>query len=318
MAAAGPALRLPAGTRVAQASATQSAEEPPPTTAAEPPKSEAKEPAAGDSDEVDLAAANQVLANPLAQATLLIVENDTVTLGGKLSDGSRRANVTVIEPVIPVSLGNTGWSLVNRPILPIAFGADVPVAGGGGGPTAPATEPGIEFNGKNGLGDFTFFSMLTPTKGDSHFKWGLGPIFRFPTATQDELGQKKYSIGPAAVGLYSSQTLTFGALNKNLFSIAGDSDRSDVCQSTLQYFVFYNFTPKWGFGTAPIISVNWDDAGNDNGWSVPIGVGITRTFTIGKIPARLLLEGQHYVVQRDDYGPKWNLRLAFGMFLPSF
>ena len=267
-------------------------------------------------DEVDLAAANQAFANPLAQATLAIVEYDRVTLGGDLSDGNRTTNVAVIEPLIPVPLGDSGWSLVNRPILPIGIGADVPVAGGGGGPTADDRSAGVAFDGKNGLGDFTFFSLLTPVTGDSPFKWGIGPIFRFPTATNDKLGSEKYSVGPAAVALYSSESFSIGALNQNLFSFAGEDDRDDVRVSTLQYFAFYNFTPEWGVGTAPIISVDWDEASNADGYAVPVGLGVTRTFRIGEIPTRMLVEGQYYVVQRDSFGPEWNVRVALAMFFP--
>jgi hypothetical protein len=295
----GPWQGIGSGWRLAQADAS-------------PPSAPAGE--GGGGGGVDLASANQAFANPLAQATLAIIENDTVTLGGDLSDGNRRTNVTVFEPLIPVPLGNSGWSLVNRPILPIGFGADVPVAGGGGGPTTGVGSP--QFDGKNGLGDFTIFSLLTPTKGDSPIKWGIGPIFRFPTATDDQLGAEKFSLGPAAVALYSSKNFTIGALNQNLFSVAGDGDRDDVRVSTLQYFAFYNFTPEWGIGTAPIISVDWDEAGNADGYAVPVGLGVTRTFRIGEIPSRMLVEAQRYVVQKESFGPEWNFRVALAMFFP--
>jgi hypothetical protein len=144
----------------------------------------------------------------------------------------------------------------------------------------------------------------------------VGPIFRFPTASNDKLGSEKYSAGPAAVALYSSPKFTIGLLNQNLFSFAGDSDRDDVRQSTFQYFAFYNFTPQWGIGTAPIISVDWDESDNDDRFLVPVGLGVARTFRIGPIPSRLLLESQYYVVQRDSFGPEWNFRVALAMFYP--
>lgn len=136
----------------------------------------------------DLEAANQAIANPLAQATLIIIETNTIILDGDLSDDTEVTNVTILDPLIPVGLGEFGgrqWSLVNRPILPFGIGADVPVAGGGSGPTA-GRSPGITFEDEYGMGDFTFFSLLTPVD-DSPIKWGVGPIFRFPTATEERL-----------------------------------------------------------------------------------------------------------------------------------
>lgn len=269
---------------------------------------------AGEGRTVDLEEANQAFANPLAQATLAIVETNTIFLDGDITDDTEITNVTILDPLIPVSLGDTGWSLVNRPILPIAFGADVPVTSQGG--AVGAASGGIPFDNENGIGDFTFLSLLAPKTVDSAFKWGVGPVFRFPTATDDSLGAEKFSIGPAAVGLYSTKNLTLGVLNQNLFSVAGEGSRDDVAVSTFQYFAFYNFTPEWGIGTAPIISIDWEADDSDDKYLVPVGLGIARSFKIGDVPMRVLVEGQYYAVQRDTFGPEWNVRVALGMFFP--
>jgi hypothetical protein len=264
------------------------------------------------SGEIDLATANQEFANPLTSATMVIIENDTVLLDGNLASGTETTNITVFEPIIPVSLGDTGWSLVNRPILPFAINAPIPVAGSGGSAGEGGT---LSFEDNDGLGDFTFFSLLAPSvKGN--FKYGFGPTFQFPTSTKKKLGQGKYSAGPAAVGLYSSKSFTLGMLTQTWLSYAGDKDRDNVAKSTFQYFAFYNFTPEWGIGTAPIISVNWDAKGGDM-VALPVGAGVTRTFRLGKLPARVLLEGQYYAVQRRSFGPEWNFRIALGIFLPK-
>ena len=267
----------------------------------------------GQSGATDLSAANKEFNNPLTAATLFIVENDTLFLDGDLSNETKVANVTVIEPIIPVPLGNTGWALVNRPILPIAINAPIPVAGSGGGAAEGGT---FSFDSHDGLGDLTFFSLLAPpVKGN--FKYGFGPSFQFPTATRDELGSEKYSVGPAAVALYGTAKFTVGMLTQSWFSFAGNDNRNDVKKSTFQYFAFYNFTPQWGIGMAPIISVNWDAKDNGDKLALPIGLGVTHTFKVGKFPARMLLEGQYYAVQRDSFGPESNIRLAFGLFLPK-
>lgn len=262
----------------------------------------------------DLSKANQQFANPLASANLFIIENDTITLDGDLVDDERRTNVTVVEPLIPFQIGESDWSVVHRPILPFIVDGDVPVGAGVGG----ANTFGLpSFQNETGLGDFTYFAAFTP-KPKGKFVWGAGPIFRFPTATDSKLGSEKFSAGPMGVALYSSEKFTVGFLNQNLLSFAGDSNRDHVAVSTLQYFAFYNFTPQWGIGMAPIISYNWR-AGADEALSLPLGLGVTHTFKLNeKTPARLLLEGQYYAVQPDAFGPEWNIRVAFAVFLPKF
>jgi hypothetical protein len=72
--------------------------------------------------------------------------------------------------------------------------------------------------------------------------WGLGPVFQFPTATDDELGTGKWSAGPTFVVFFDDRPLhvTTGFLINNLWSYAGDEDRSNVNAMTLQPFLNYN------------------------------------------------------------------------------
>lgn len=257
----------------------------------------------------ELDKANQQIANPLASATLFIQEFNTVLLDGDLAENTEYTGIYALDPLIPVPL-TSDWNVVLRPIVPIAFGADVPVVGGTGGPTGSG---GVSFESETGLGDISFFTLFNKNTS-SPFKFGAGPAVRFPTATNDTLGSEKWSLGFAAVGLYSSPRFSAGILNQNYFSVAGADDRDDVSTSTFQYFAFYNFTPEWGIGTAPTISVDWN--ADDDQVLFPLGLGIAHTFKIGNAPSRLLLEAQHYVIQRDSFGPEWNFRVALAVFLP--
>ena len=137
-----------------------------------------------------------------------------------------------------------------------------------------------------------------------------------PTATNNDLGSEKWSAGPAAIALYSSPKLTYGALAQQWWSFAGDSDREDVSLMNLQYFLSYQFNDHWGFITAPTIVADWK-ADSDNKWSVPVSAGVAYSFKMGRIPGRVLLEPQYYAVQKDDFGPRWNVRLGFAMVLPK-
>ncbi len=254
-----------------------------------------------------LAEANQAMNNPITSYTLFITENDTTANQGEITTKNRFQNVTLIEPLIPISIGKSGWNLVNRPVIPLVA-AEI-----------PNSEPdGLDWDWKSGLGDIVFFSLLKPPS-TGHFQWGVGPTLIMPTATNDDLGAEKWSAGPAAIALYTSPTLTFGALAQQWWSFAdgGDSDREEVSKMNLQYFISLQFNDRLGFISAPIIVADWK-AKPDNRWSVPISAGIAYSWLMGKIPCRVLFEPSVYVIQPDDFGPNWNVRLAFAMVLPKF
>ena len=185
-------------------------------------------------DQTSLAEANQAMNNPITSYTLFIMENDTTANQGEITDKNRFQNVTLIEPVIPIEIGKSGWNLVNRPVIPLAA-AEI-----------PNVEPdGLDWNWKSGLGDIVFFSLLKPPS-TGHFQWGVGPTLIMPTATNNNLGAEKWSAGPAAIALYTSPTLTFGALGQQWWSFAGDSDREEVSKMNFQYFLSLQFNEHRG------------------------------------------------------------------------
>ena len=122
--------------------------------------------------------------NPIADLISLPFQNNA---NFDIGRSENTQNVLNIQPVYPVHL-NESWSLITRPILPVI--SQPPFFSGR--ELAPLEEsfgPGIgdtEF----GLGDLTpefFFSPRKPTllAPGLGMVWGLGPVFQFPTATDD-------------------------------------------------------------------------------------------------------------------------------------
>ena len=58
---------------------------------------------------------------------------------------------------------------------------------------------------------------------------------------------------------------------------------------------------------APNITYNRKADGGD-AWTVPIGLGVSRTIKMGKTPMKIALEGYAMVVHPDDYGPRFQIR----------
>jgi hypothetical protein len=87
-----------------------------------------------------------------------------------------------VQPVIPMGIGED-WNLIARPIFPLIY--------------QPTLAPGI--GDVFGLGDAQLQMYLSPSR-PGRFIWGAGPVFQFPTATDDALGQGKWAAGPGFVG----------------------------------------------------------------------------------------------------------------------
>jgi hypothetical protein len=256
--------------------------------------------------------------NPIADLISVPFQNNT-NFGIGNTDNVQ--NVLNIQPVFPVHL-NEDWNLIIRPILPVIY-------------QEPFLSPGPELQeleqtagsdfGRDifGLGDLTpelFFSPSKPIElaPDVGLVWGVGPVLQFPTATSDVLGTGKWSAGPALVTFLSVKPLhiTTGFLAFNIWSFAGDDDRSDVNSLTFQPFFNYNLSKGWYLTSAPLMTADWE-ADSDNRWTVPLGGGIGRVFEIGHQAVNAQLSAYYNVVKPDLTGADWQLRAEMTFLFPE-
>jgi len=248
------------------------------------------EPGETEADELRRAAQN-----PMAELISVPIQNNTNFNFGPLE---KTQNVTNIQPVIPFKL-NDDWLLISRTIVPLI--------------NQPEFFKGQD--SKFGLGDINQSLFLGPSRPDK-FIWGVGPIFLFPTASDERLGTEKWGAGPAAVVLTMRAPWVFGILGQNIWSFAGDGDRDDVNQMLVQYFVNYNLPNGWYLTSSPIITANWE-ADSDNTWTVPFGGGFGRLFRIGKLPVNTQVQAYYNVEKPDDLGPDWTLRFQVQFLFPK-
>jgi hypothetical protein len=232
--------------------------------------------------------------NPVANLiSVPLQDNSNFDIGS----ANRTQNILNIQPVIPMHLVED-WNLITRIIQPIVW----------------QPYPDQNSGGNYGFGDMNPTFFLTPAK-PGKFIWGAGPALVFPTASDPSLGQGKWSIGPAFVGLAQPGPWTLGVLVNNVWSYAGDSNRASVNQMTLQYFVNYNLKEGWYLTSQPIITANWN-AGGGNVWTVPFGGGIGRIMKVGFQPINL--SAQAYVSPiRPANGSPWGIRLQIAFLFPK-
>ena len=238
--------------------------------------------------------------NPVANLISVPLES-TFDFGAP--DGS--AYFLNVQPVIPVTVGD--WNLINRIILPfiyvpgqIAGTPDIPTGGTGGAAF--------------GLGDINYSLFASPAK-PGHVTWGLGPSITLRTATDKQLGSGKWSAGPTAVILTQPKPWSLGVLVRNIWSFAGDSKRDKVNQFLLQPFISYNLEDGWYLTSNPILTANWG-ADSGNRWTVPLGGGAGRLFTIGKQPINTRLEF-YYNVERPELAPDWAMKFTIAFLFPK-
>ena len=225
--------------------------------------------------------------NPIANLISIPFQNNT----NFNLPGGRTQNVLNIQPVIPLYNGR----LITRTIFPLIWNPDY------------AQESGSDF----GFGDILFSAFYAPeSKG---LTWGIGPAISFPTGG-DNFGTGKWAAGPSLVALAMPGQWVVGGVINNVWSFAGDENRSDVNFMTFQPFINYNF-PDFYLTFAPIITANWQ-ADSDNQWTVPIGIGAGKLIKLGKLPVNINASYYNNIVKPDNYAD-WTLRIQAAILLPA-
>ena len=242
----------------------------------------------------DLDEINRQLQNPIANLISLPFQNNT---NFDIGPNNRTQNVLNIQPIWPFSVGN--MNLITRTIIPLINQPDF------------TAESGSTF----GLGDVLFTAFLSPVN-DSRLTWGVGPALLFPSATSNELGTGKWAAGPSAVALMqTADGWTIGGLINNVWSYAGQSNRSDVNLLTFQPFVALSLPKSWTVSVAPILTANWEAPSGDQ-WTVPLGGGASKVVPFGKMPVNFSFQA-YYNVVTPNFGPQWSTRLVVALVFPK-
>jgi hypothetical protein len=108
--------------------------------------------------------------------------------------------------------------------------------------------------------------------------------------------------------------MIMGSLVQQVWSFAGDAERSRVSHFMLQPFWSYRLNRGWSIVISPPMSMN--RTVNTDRWSVPLGAGFSKLVRFGEMPVGLGAEALHYTVRPAGNGPRWTLRLNAKFVLP--
>jgi hypothetical protein len=238
----------------------------------------------------ELAKATQ---NPVADLISLPFQNN-INFGVGPKDNVQ--NILNVQPVIPIDVGDR-FNIITRTILPIV--------------SNPTIEPGD--NRKSGLGDTTFTAFLSPQGERNDLTWGIGPIINIPTATDNQLGNKRWALGPSVVAIATPGDWVVGALISNLWDVGGNGN-NDTNLFTFQPIINYNL-PSFYLTATPVVTANWENSSDDT-WTVPVGGGIGKVWKFGGPPINTQIQA-FYNVEKPPGSPEWQLRIQVQLLFPK-
>src|SRR5438477_5031260 len=250
------------------------------------------------------------LANPIA--SLISVPFQANEDWGYGPTGNGYKFTLNIQPVIPISISKD-WNLILRTILPVVSQHDLFYV-----ENLPKNSPLQPQNrSQDGLSDITQSFFLSPKNpGPFGIIWGLGPLFLYPTGTNDLLGSGTFSIGPTLVALKQTGGWTMGALMNQLWSVVIEEHRSSLSQMFVQPFIAYTTKTHTTFTLSTESTANWNSTPGDAKWTVPLIFQISQILKIGKQPISLQIGGKYYA-DYPRYGPDWGVRFALTLLYPT-
>lgn len=238
--------------------------------------------AAGDAKSADASDASAQANNPLASLKTVNFQNQ---YNGDLTGIDESANSVLFRAAIPFKA--FGSLVIPRATLPVN--------------TFPTSPDGDH---ETGLGDFNIFAAYLLDIGDPDLSFGIGPQLTVPTATKDETGSGKWSLGFANV-LFSakSKVVQYGYLLTWQASVAGDDDRDDVDLGAFQPFVFYQFGGGTYLRSTGVMTFDFEH----NAYSIPIGLGIGQVIKTEAGVFNGFVEPQVTILKKGDGQPRWGI-----------
>ena len=292
--------------------------------------------------EPTLAQMSALMDNPIGNVAMMFNQFDSYNVKDPESGTDKFQHNYMMLFQFPKKL-NDNWNLINRVVLnytsvpldqgdidnfspPVGVSEfDYQTLSGANPATSPPNRPlPVElFSGREtNFGDSYYVGLFAPNDpyilgNGAKFLWGAGFDLGFDTAAEDVLGSGKWTGGPSALAVYMGDVFKGGVLLQQYWDYAGDGDREDVNTTNLQTLYYWSLDETTSIGAGPNVIANWEQ-NSDNTWTVPVGIGISKTLQFGNIPVRIGLEYHHTVIEPDDIpGSDYSVRFYIIPAAPS-
>ncbi|MDM9558278.1 hypothetical protein [Bordetella petrii] len=228
--------------------------------------------------------------NPLANMTAFNLQNYYI---GRQTETGESANQFWLRYAQPFSLAGSKWLM--RASLPVN---SFPVDG----------------HHETGMGDLNVFAAYLMDTGNPAVSFGFGPQVTAPTASKKSVGSEKWSAGLVNVLFNaSSPKFQYGYLLSWQNSFAGSGRREDADLVALQPFAMYQLGGGTYLRSTPIWTYNLEN----DGYSVPLGLGIGQVFKRNKTVYNLFVEPQFSVASRGPGQPDWQIYMGLNLQFPN-
>ena len=246
-------------------------------------------------DAPDAAEMAKKMSNPTAAVASLGNNFDFTEFGGNLPDANNQRGWNYLfQAGFPFPQDN-GKNILFRPAVPVLF--KQPVFDSSSGTWDDQFE----------LGDIGFDLAYGGTS-----KTGLltlyGLVGTIPTATDDAVGSDQWQVGPEfAIGIVRKWGVV-GALITHKWDVAGDSTSKTNITGGQYFYAFPIGDGTTQIAAGPSFSYNHELVGEK--WSLPIGIGLSKTTVIGGRVWKFAFQYWNYIKAPDVFGPEHMLRLS--------
>jgi hypothetical protein len=140
----------------------------------------------------------------------------------------------------------------------------------------------------NGLSDTSVFDLAVFDRSWGRF--GIGLVGVLPTGGSAR-GAEKWGLGPALGFIMQADDFIWGLFNQNVFTVAGEDNRTDINQSALQPIFTKKLGSGWSIGLSEMqITYDWET----HRWSaLPLGVGTSKLQKFGDQPIQFNFQYEH-------------------------
>ena len=253
------------------------------------------------------------LQNPIADLISLPFQNNFDYGGGANGHGSQ---YTVnIQPVIPFKL-TPDWNLIVRTIVPVTQAVHV------------------QLTEVSGLADIVQSFFLSPAQPVGGLIVGVGPVFLYPTATNDRISANQWAAGPTVVALKQAGPWTVGILANHLQGFGGigrngsagasvigedgfttttsPGHSARVSATYVQPFASYTFPTFTTLSLSTESTYDW----TARQWTVPVIAGVSQLLKLASQPISIGLSGKYTAIQPVG-APSWGIRLSVTLLFPT-
>ena len=248
------------------------------------------------------------LSNPASSLASLFLQFTHTGYDGDLPNAGDQDNWQFsFQPVLPFPVGDKGRNIIFRPLVTVPFDQ----------PSFNATTGDFE-DASTGLGDITYelvyasTDMKTATNG---VLWGIGIAGTMDTASNDDIGNDQWRVGPALLGGIIRKWGLIGLVLEHQWDVGGSNDTKSSITSG-QYFYAFGLGDGWQIEGGPTFAYNWEASSGDR-WTFPVGVGVGKTTRWGNMPIKFSAQVQYAAATPDTFGPDWILKFQVTPVVPN-